>query len=250
MNLMIRKGIKQFAMAIRSPRQAKRILISEAQMRLGRTNLRSVEFQVTHFCNLRCKFCYAEDIMSAKKQPKNMPLDIFKRVIDECYQMGMIHVNVTGGEPLIRKDIIDLVNSIPKSVVISLVTNSTLLTEKKVDQLIAANLSTIQMSFGENYKDFNLDLARYCVKNGLSVTLSIVNIKAERRNNEKAMEIARKNNFNVLFNYPMRFNNDGLDSDFYWKNRYDPIVREDNLFWAGRDLCPAGRQKIYITKLS
>lgn len=244
---MVLKTFKQFSMAVKRPGQAARVGLSELKMRLGIPTLRSVEFQVTHKCNLRCKFCYAEDIMYAEDRKPTMPLQDFQRIISECHDLGMMHVNVTGGEPLTRKDIFELVDSIPKNVVVSLVTNSSLLTKDKIDALARAGLSTIQMSYGSNYKHFNRDLARYCIEKGISVTLSIVNIMAERPANELAMAMAREDSFNVLFNYPMRYNNEGVDSEFYWRHRYDPIVREDNLFWSGMDRCPAGIHKIYIT---
>lgn len=246
-SLLVRKGLKQFRMAVKSPRQATRVVASEAKMRLGIPTLRSVEFQVTHACNLRCAFCYAEDIMHAEARKKNIALADFERVLDECHRLGMIHINITGGEPLVRKDIVEFVDAVPKDVVVSLVTNSTLLTRAKIDQLIAAGLSTLQMSYGSNYTDFDRSLAQYCVAQGLSVTLSIVNTLDERPHNERALQLGREDGYNVLFNYPMRYKNNGLDAEFYWQHRYDPMVREDNLFWSGRDVCPAGLTKIYIT---
>ena len=245
---MMKKRIKQFAMAVKRPAQAFNIVESEVKMRLGFPTLRSVEFQVLHQCNLKCDFCYASDIMYASDRKKNpISVDKFRQIMQECHELGMIHVNITGGEPLLRKDVFELIEAVPKSVIVSLVTNNSLLTKDIVDKLISSGLSTIQMSYGSCYSDYNRELAQYCVANGLSVTLSIVNIASERENNEKAIEMAREDGLNVLFNYPMRYNNKGLDSDFYWKYRYESIVREDNLFWSGKDVCPAGTHKIYIT---
>jgi MoaA/NifB/PqqE/SkfB family radical SAM enzyme len=243
----LRKMFVQLGMAVKRPTQVARVAASEVRMRLGLPTLRSVEFQVTHGCNLDCPFCYAADIMKAPNRKGNMSLEKVRSVFDECYDLGMIHVNITGGEPLLRKDIYEIVDSVPKSVVVSLVTNSSLLNKDVVDSLRAAGLSTLQMSYGSNYTDFNRDIARYCIQSGISVTLSIVNVIEEREFNEKAMEMAIEDGFNVLYNYPMRFNNSGLDREFYWAHRDKPMVREDNMFWSGRNVCPAGLTKIYIT---
>ena len=59
--------------------------------------------------------------------------------------------------------------------------------------------------------------------------------------------MAEEDDFSVLFNYPMIYNNVGLDSEYYWKMRYHPRCREDNLFWSGKDRCPAGTHKLYVT---
>ncbi len=79
------------------------------------------------------------------------------------------------------------------------------------------------------------------------MTLSVVNIRKERENIETAFRMAEEDDFSVLFNYPMIYNNDGLDSEYYWKMRYHPRCREDNLFWSGKDRCPAGTHKLYVT---
>jgi radical SAM protein with 4Fe4S-binding SPASM domain len=245
---MLRKAVKQFQLGVKSPRQAARVMASEAKMRTGIRTLRSVELAVTWICNLDCKFCYAEDLMKAQRRPPDMPVEEVGRITREAHALGLIHVNVTGGEPMVRKDIYDVVDVIPKDVVVSLVTNSTLLTEEKVDRLKEAGLSTIQMSYGSYYlKSFNRDLARYCVEKGISVTLSVVNIRDERENIEYAFQMAEEDDFSVLFNYPMIYNNVGVDSEYYWKMRYHPRCREDNLFWSGKDRCPAGTHKLYVT---
>ncbi|MBL8766968.1 MAG: radical SAM protein [Planctomycetes bacterium] len=246
--MLIRKGLKQLELGVKNPRQLARVVASEAKMRLGVPTLRSVELAVTWVCNLKCTFCYAEDLMYAQKRPPNITVETVKKLMDDAKKLGLIHVNVTGGEPLTRKDIFEVIDVIPKDVVVSIVTNSTLLTPEKIDRLKQVGVSTIQFSFGEFYKEhFDIELARYANKVGLGVTLSVVNIKAERHNVLAALEMAPKENFSVLFNYPMRFNNDGLDSELYWKYRYEPYVREDNLFWSGKDRCPAGTAKVYVT---
>ena len=245
---MLRKALKQFQLGVKSPGQAARVLASEAKMRAGIRTLRSLELAVTWICNLDCDFCYAEDLMKAKQKPPHMPVAEVARITREAHALGLIHVNVTGGEPMVRKDIYDVIDAIPKDVVVSLVTNSTLLTKEKVKLLKKAGLSTIQMSYGDYYKkSFDRDLARFCVDEGISVTLSVVNIKAERENIEYAFEMADEDDFSVLFNYPMIYNNEGVDSEYYWKMRYHPRCREDNLFWSGKDRCPAGTHKLYVT---
>jgi MoaA/NifB/PqqE/SkfB family radical SAM enzyme len=245
---MLRKALKQFRLGVKNPTQGARILASEARMRAGIRTLRSLELAVTWICNLDCDFCYAEDLMKAQKKPPNMPVEEVAKLTRDARDLGMIHVNITGGEPMVRKDIFDVVDAVPKDIVISLVTNSTLLTEAKIDKLKEAGLSTIQMSYGGYYLDtFKRDLAKYCVEKGISVTLSVVNIRDERENIEHAFRMAEEDDFSVLFNYPMIYKNIGLDSEYYWKMRYHPRCREDNLFWSGKDRCPAGTHKLYVT---
>jgi radical SAM protein with 4Fe4S-binding SPASM domain len=246
--MLIRKGLKQLELGVKNPRQFRRVMASEAKMRMGLPTLRSLELAVTWICNLKCTFCYAEDLMYAQKRPPNITIDTVKDLVAQAKKLGLIHINITGGEPMVRKDIFELIDVIPKDIVVSVVSNSTLLTNEKIDQLKKVGVSTIQFSYGDFYKKhFKLDLARHTRDIGMGVTLSVVNIKPERENVQWALDIAPKENFSVLFNYPMRFNNDGLDNEIYWKYRYEPYVREDNLFWSGKDRCPAGTHKLYVT---
>ncbi|MFO0983843.1 MAG: radical SAM protein [Planctomycetota bacterium] len=246
--MMIRKALRQLKLGAKNPLQARRVLMSEAKMRMGVPTLRSVELAVTWICNLKCEFCYAEDLMYSQKRPPDISIPTVKKLIQDAKRLGLIHVNITGGEPMVRKDIFDLIDAIPRDIVVSVVTNSTLLNEQKIDRFKEVGVSTLQMSYGAYYmKSFRRDLARYSRDHGISVTLSVVNIESERQNVLDALKMAEEDGFSVLFNYPMRYKNKGLDSEIYWKYRYHPSVREDNLFWSGKDRCPAGTQKIYVT---
>jgi radical SAM protein with 4Fe4S-binding SPASM domain len=245
---MIRKALTQLRMAAQNPRQVRRVVASELKMRMGRPVLRSVEFAVTWICNLRCEFCYAEDLMYAQKRPPDITVEMVRDIMRQAHALGMIHVNITGGEPMIRKDICDVVDAVPKDVVVSIVTNSTLLSEEKIKALKEAGVSTIQMSYGAYYlKAFKREFVRYARSLGIGVTLSVVNIKSERENIEAAMKLADEEDCSVLWNYPIRYKNDGLDPELYWKYRNHPRVREDNMFWSGKNRCPAGTAKVYVT---
>jgi MoaA/NifB/PqqE/SkfB family radical SAM enzyme len=242
---MLRKRLKQLRF-LRNPSIFRRVVTSEIKMRLGVPTLRSLEFAVTWACNKQCPFCYAEDLMVSPDRNKE-PIAIakFKEVVLQARELGLVHINITGGEPFVRKDLFDLVASIPKDIVITIVTNNLLLTKERIDRLKGLGVASLQLSYGKNYEnDFNLNMARYIKNKGIEVCLSIVNIEEEREVNERAMKIAIENGFFVLFNYPMKLK---LDKSFYWKYRSHPIVREDNLFWAGKNRCPAGVEKLYVT---
>lgn len=239
---MLRKRIKQFRF-MKSPRVFARSVFSDLKMRMGAPTLRSIEFAVTWRCNKNCEYCYALDLM--KKNNKDIPVDVIRGVMKQARKLGMVHVNITGGEPLLRSDLAEVVRAIPRDVVVSVVTNNTFLTKEKIDELKKAGVCSLQMSYGSNYvKDFKEELVRYAQEIGIVVCLSVTNVKEEKLYLEDAIKIAEKNNCFVLYNYPMKY---CLDGETYWKHRDNPCVREDNLFWAGENRCPAGVEKIYVT---
>lgn len=95
---------------------------------------KSVAFEITNRCNLNCTHC----CLSANNQSKEMPtqkvFDILKKII----QWHPDKITITGGEPLLRKDIFELLDFLRQSFdgKIVLATNGVLITENNVDSII------------------------------------------------------------------------------------------------------------------
>ena len=118
--------------------------------------LRSVEFAVTYDCQLRCDKCFALKWLEEKNKRPYLTVEQIKDVWKQAYDLGAIHVNLTGGEPLLRNDITDVIKTCkPKGTLISLVTNGILLTEEKAKELKKAGLNTIQISIDSAKKEFH-----------------------------------------------------------------------------------------------
>src|SRR3989344_1289235 len=79
---------------------------------LSKVTKRKVPFQINihinDVCNLRCRYCYI-DFDNASK---DMPLPQLKRILKDARELGTERVSLEGGEPLIRKDIGDIVDYI------------------------------------------------------------------------------------------------------------------------------------------
>lgn len=60
--------------------------------------------EVTQRCNARCKHCYN----GYERTTCEPSLDVIKKRIDNLKQLGIQYIEVTGGEPLIRKDILEI----------------------------------------------------------------------------------------------------------------------------------------------
>ncbi|MFH1379695.1 MAG: radical SAM protein [bacterium] len=99
-----------------------------------------VNLLITKFCNLRCFYCYAKDILNSK-DVREPSLEDLKNIIDQIYDTGCRWINILGGEPLLRNDIeefIDYVRS--KGMFIEITTNGYFIKKrinamKKVDHL-------------------------------------------------------------------------------------------------------------------
>ena len=101
------------------------------------------EIAVTYRCNLQCDFCYVGEKEYGELGTKEMK-HILQRIFHEA---KVPSVSFTGGEPLLRKDIVELV-AYAKQIGMwtNLITNGTLLNDGLVRTLKASGLSSAQVS--------------------------------------------------------------------------------------------------------
>ncbi|MBK1809551.1 radical SAM protein [Clostridium sp. YIM B02505] len=98
--------------------------------------LEIVTFSVTKKCNLCCLHC-AYDAATQKDVVEDLPFSKIKVICDELISCNTKKIVITGGEPLLRTDIIEILEYIKKNsnAEIILMTNATLITEDLADKL-------------------------------------------------------------------------------------------------------------------
>jgi len=104
-----------------------------------------VVWNCTHRCNLKCVHCYSQSDDFAYEG--ELSTEEGKRLIDSLADFGVPVVLFSGGEPLLRKDLFELVrhaSSMGLRAVIS--TNGTLITPEKAERLKDENLSYVGVS--------------------------------------------------------------------------------------------------------
>ena len=114
--------------------------------RWGR-NIRYLRLSVTDRCNLRCRYCMPEGVA---KQPHDAVLSYeeFLRLAGLLAQCGVDTVRVTGGEPLVRRGVEQLVAGLkatPGIRHVALTTNGVLLAEQ-LPALLASGLDSVNIS--------------------------------------------------------------------------------------------------------
>lgn len=78
---------------------------------IGR-NINYLRLSITDRCNLRCKYCMPEEGIPLKTHQDVLSFEEIDTIVEGFVGMGITKIRVTGGEPLIRKDIISLLNRI------------------------------------------------------------------------------------------------------------------------------------------
>jgi radical SAM protein with 4Fe4S-binding SPASM domain len=92
--------------------------------------------EVTQRCNLRCSHCYIP--MSTRKGPRQLELSLpeIQHILDEIKAAGCLWLLLTGGEPLLRRDFLDIyMYARRKGFILTLFTNGTLITPHIADIL-------------------------------------------------------------------------------------------------------------------
>jgi GTP 3',8-cyclase len=107
-----------------------------------------VRLSVTDQCDLRCFYCLPKGYKAAKEPETWLRFDEIERVITSFANLGVRRVRITGGEPLLRKGLPDLIsrlNNISGIEDLSLSTNAVRL-QKMAEQLKLAGVSRINIS--------------------------------------------------------------------------------------------------------
>ena len=75
--------------------------------RLGR-NITYLRISVTDKCNLRCRYCMPEDGVCKKDHADMLTEDEFITAVEAAASLGITKLRITGGEPLVKKNIVSI----------------------------------------------------------------------------------------------------------------------------------------------
>src|SRR6186997_1768373 len=94
--------------------------------------LRNLRLSVTDRCNLRCAYCMPEEEYTWLPREDILDFEEISRLVDIFAELGVDKVRITGGEPLLRRDLSVLVRMLADKPAIhdlALTTNGILLTD-------------------------------------------------------------------------------------------------------------------------
>jgi pyrroloquinoline quinone biosynthesis protein E len=102
--------------------------------------------ELTHRCPLHCVYC--SNPLELQSRANELPNEVWSRVFNEAAALGVLQADFTGGEPLARPDIVELVRAARfAGLYVNLITSGLPLDESKLAALVAAGLDHIQLSF-------------------------------------------------------------------------------------------------------
>lgn len=101
-----------------------------------------MHMEVTSRCNERCIHCY-----QTRDAKHTMDLAFAKDVMDQLKQMGTVSLTISGGEPFLHPQFMEILNYARNcDFVVSILTNGTHINEEMIDKLKRLNINMIQFS--------------------------------------------------------------------------------------------------------
>jgi cyclic pyranopterin phosphate synthase len=125
--------------------------------------LSNLRLSVTDRCNLRCQYCMPEDDYTWLPREDVLHFEEISTLVDVFLSLGVDRLRLTGGEPLLRRDLASLVGMVsakPGLNDLALTTNGILLADQ-IDGLEAAGLRRITVSLDTLRRDRFVKLARF-----------------------------------------------------------------------------------------
>jgi len=125
--------------------------------------LRNLRLSVTDRCNLRCQYCMPEADYLWLPREDILHFEEIERLVDQFLALGVDKVRLTGGEPLLRRDLPDLVERLARKTAIhdfAMTTNAVLLAPAVAD-LKAAGLHRLTISLDTLQRERFVKLARF-----------------------------------------------------------------------------------------
>jgi len=213
----------------------KRIVMNEISRLYDSCGRPTINFRVslTQRCNLKCPYCHREGQLRGSN-PREMTADEVERLVKIAVSLGITYVKITGGEPLLREDIVDIVGRIAKIEGlqdVSITTNGTRLSTfakplreaglKRVNINIASlNAETYHKLNGGNLNDA-LEGVQAAVKAGFSpVKLNYLLLRGVNENEVNDMMAFAENNNIILQMLELEPVN---TEDSYFKKHYYPL---------------------------
>ncbi len=176
--------------------------------------LYKVVLELTYKCNNRCLYCYNGEY----KEKNVLSTEKVKEIIDESYRLGAMHLSLTGGEPLLRKDIVEIIKyAHDKKMLVSLQTNGTLITEDFAEAI-------------EHIKHLNIAITVH--SHDAEIHDKFTKAKGSHEKAIEGIKILRKHDIPVKIRYVLTTENyDGIDKYGEFARNLDVKVNKSPLLY-------------------
>jgi pyrroloquinoline quinone biosynthesis protein E len=105
--------------------------------------------ELTHRCPLSCPYC--SNPLDLERAATELTTAEWINVLDQAAELGILQMHFTGGEPMARRDLPDLVGHASKrGLYTNIITSGVTLDDRAMDRLLASGVDHIQLSFQDS----------------------------------------------------------------------------------------------------
>jgi MoaA/NifB/PqqE/SkfB family radical SAM enzyme len=143
--------------------------------------LRKLHLELTHRCNFACKGCYlgAKLTPVSASQAREGTTEQWLRLIGEAATLGCVRATVTGGEPFIRRDILEILDALSeRGITFEINTNGSCISENIARALKRMLISSVEITLYGH--DADSVLAYTGARAGYTATLKGIHHLAEQ----------------------------------------------------------------------
>ncbi|MDD3228055.1 MAG: radical SAM protein [Oscillospiraceae bacterium] len=110
---------------------------------IGRSQLTNLHIEITSKCNEKCVHCY----IPHENKLHDIDPALFYNVLDQCKKMNLLHLTISGGEPMVHNDFINFLKKCNEyNFSINVLSNLTLLNKSLIDEMKRNPLLSVQTS--------------------------------------------------------------------------------------------------------
>src|SRR5258705_3411601 len=110
------------------------------------TNPLALIAELTNRCRMHCVYC--SNRLELQIRANELTTEVWSRIFKEAAELGVLQADLTGGEPLARTDVLDLVGAARTAgLYVILITSGMPLDEPRLAKLLEAGLDHLQLSF-------------------------------------------------------------------------------------------------------
>jgi MoaA/NifB/PqqE/SkfB family radical SAM enzyme len=195
-----------------------------------------LQFQYDYTCNFKCEHCSVKRFQG-KKEGRYFTIPDVRELSRQADEMGLAHIVITGGEPLVFPDFDDLVKAIdPQKFYITSDTNGWLLDDKRAKHLKNIGLDKIQLSLDSlsatGHDEFRHKTGSHekalraidaALKAGLNIIIQTVVPKQRVRSTEfiEFLEFLNGKGIGVFVTYAKPVGS--------WEGNFDVLVDKDDM---------------------
>ena len=255
---------------LRHPRVVPRLLKDYLYLAAGVARLRGVELAVTYRCQCRCQHC----LRTTLEEPDRRELDLpeLRRVMQDLHRLGVLNINLTGGEPLMRPDLAQIIEAArPDRTIVTVASNGVLLDARNMEMMRRLGVAGLAVSVdapdGQRHDEQRrlpgchaamLEGVERALDAGLTVNwVTILTAESLADGSiHRLVRMSARPNTTLTLNLPYPVGSWSGRDDLLLGPRelaqFRALLRVPHVRWEGssnffREGCPAGGEKIYIT---